>query len=70
METTEIINRTLMIAAEKIYDDYSNDKELTAFINIDFDDFYESKSFHSLDDKVNPNNDNHFNKISSEIIDL
>lgn len=37
------LKRTLLIASEKMCDDYSNDKELTAFTNIDFDDFYETK---------------------------
>ena len=29
-------------AVEELYSDYRNDKELTAFINIDFEDFYEA----------------------------
>jgi hypothetical protein len=30
------------IAADKLYNDYLNDKELTVFTNIDFDGFYET----------------------------
>jgi len=30
-------------AAETLYDDYINDKELTAFTAIDYEDFYETK---------------------------
>lgn len=30
-------------AAETLYDDYKSDKELTAFTNLDFEDFYEAK---------------------------
>ena len=30
-------------AVDTLYDDYKNDKELTAFTNIDFDDFYETR---------------------------
>jgi len=33
----------LSIAAERLYDDYMNDPELTAFTNIDHDEFYEAK---------------------------
>lgn len=31
------------IAAESLYEDYSNDKNLTAFTDIDFENFYETK---------------------------
>jgi len=30
------------IAAEKLYKDYLNDKELTIFTNLDFENFYET----------------------------
>jgi hypothetical protein len=30
-------------AVDTLYSDYKNDKELTAFTNIDFEDFYETK---------------------------
>jgi len=30
------------IAAEKLYKDYLNDKELTVFTNLDFENFYET----------------------------
>jgi len=30
------------IAAEKLYEDYLNDKELTVFTNLDFENFYET----------------------------
>jgi len=30
-------------AADKLYVDYKSDKELTAFTNLDFEDFYEAK---------------------------
>jgi len=30
-------------AVDALYDDYKNDKELTAFTNIDFEDFYETR---------------------------
>jgi len=30
-------------AVEKLYDDYANDPELTAFTSLDFEDFYEAK---------------------------
>jgi hypothetical protein len=36
-------NRHLMIAAEALYNDYVNDKELTAFVSLDFEDFYETR---------------------------
>ena len=31
------------IAAESLYEDYKNNKELTAFTNIDFENFYEAR---------------------------
>ena len=30
-------------AADSLYADYTSDKELTAFTNLDFEDFYEAK---------------------------
>ncbi|CAN5210238.1 hypothetical protein BH09BAC6_BH09BAC6_33780 [soil metagenome] len=33
----------LSVAAEKLYDDYVNDPELTAFSNLDQEDFYEAR---------------------------
>jgi len=30
-------------AVDKLYNDYKNDKELTAFTDIDFEDFYETR---------------------------
>ena len=30
-------------AANQLYDDYKNDAELTAFTDIDFEDFYETR---------------------------
>ena len=30
-------------AVDSLYKDYENDKDLTAFTNIDFEDFYETK---------------------------
>jgi hypothetical protein len=36
-------NKRLTIAAEKLYDDYLNDPELTVFTILDNEDFYEAK---------------------------
>jgi hypothetical protein len=36
-------NRHLAVAAEIMYDDYMNDKELTAFTVLDFENFYEAR---------------------------
>lgn len=33
----------LSIAADALYDDYKNDKELTVFTTLDFEDFYETR---------------------------
>jgi hypothetical protein len=33
----------MTIAADRLSNDYKNDKELTAFTNIDFEDFYETR---------------------------
>ena len=30
-------------AADQLYDDYKNDAELTAFTDLDFEDFYEAR---------------------------
>ena len=35
------INNQMLIAAERLYDDYGKDKELTAFNSLDLEDFYE-----------------------------
>ena len=35
--------QNLEIAAKELYDDYSYDKELTAFTSLDIEDFYETK---------------------------
>jgi len=34
---------TLEMAAERLYDDYKNDKELTIFTQLDCEDFYEPR---------------------------
>jgi hypothetical protein len=39
----EEIQNQLELAAHRLYEDYANDKELTAFISLDFEDFYETK---------------------------
>jgi hypothetical protein len=36
-------DKTLEIAAEHLYDDYKNDKELTIFTKLDGEDFYEPR---------------------------
>jgi len=36
-------DKTLEIAADRLYDDYKNDKELTIFSQLDCEDFYEPK---------------------------
>jgi hypothetical protein len=35
--------KTLKMAADALYDDYKNDKELTAFTQLDCEDFYEPR---------------------------
>lgn len=40
---SEESNKRLAVAAEALYDDYMNDKELTAFTSLDFEDFYEAR---------------------------
>ena len=36
-------NKHLTMAAETLYDDYKNDKELTSFTVLDFEEFYEAR---------------------------
>lgn len=36
-------NKHLSVAAEIMYEDYMNDKELTAFTVLDFENFYEAR---------------------------
>lgn len=35
--------KNMVKAAESLFDDYKNDKELTAFSQLDYDEFYETK---------------------------
>lgn len=37
------MNHQMEIAVEELYNDYNNDKELTAFTALDLDHFYETK---------------------------
>ncbi len=37
------MNHQMEIAVEELYNDYNNDKELTAFTAIDLEHFYETK---------------------------
>ncbi len=37
------ISNSMRNAAENLYEDYKNDKELTIFTNLDFENFYETK---------------------------
>lgn len=39
----EEIHRQMELAVEELYDDYVNDKELTDFTSLDFEQFYETK---------------------------
>jgi len=39
----EEFKNEMKLAAETLYDDYTNDKELTAFTAIDYENFYETK---------------------------
>ena len=39
----EEMNHQMELAANELYSDYVNDKDLTAFTSLDFDTFYESK---------------------------
>ena len=36
-------DRTLEMAADRLYDDYKNDKKLTIFTQLDCEDFYEPR---------------------------
>jgi hypothetical protein len=36
-------NKHLALSAEALYQDYANDKELTAFTTLDFEKFYEAR---------------------------
>jgi hypothetical protein len=37
------IKNQMKLAADKLYNDYTNDKELTIFTSLDFENFYETK---------------------------
>ena len=37
------VNKHLTMAAETLFDDYTNDKELTSFTVLDFEEFYEAR---------------------------
>jgi hypothetical protein len=39
----EEMNHQMELAANELYSDYVNDKDLTAFTSIDFENFYETK---------------------------
>lgn len=39
----EEMNQQMELASEILLDDYNNDKDLTAFSTLDFEDFYETK---------------------------
>lgn len=39
----EEMDNQIKIAAEELYADYANDKELTVFTSLDFENFYETK---------------------------
>lgn len=39
----EEIQQQMELAANELYNDYVNDKELTAFTSLDFEQFYETK---------------------------
>ena len=39
----EELSNQMELAAKELYNDYVNDKELTAFTSLDFDNFYETK---------------------------
>jgi hypothetical protein len=40
---SEETNNKLSLAANELFEDYANDKELTAFSTLDFEHFYETK---------------------------
>lgn len=39
----EEMGQQMELAANELYNDYANDKDLTAFKSLDFDNFYETK---------------------------
>ncbi|MDR2146469.1 MAG: hypothetical protein LBE91_08435 [Tannerella sp.] len=39
----EEFRRTMTTAADRLYDDYTSDSELTAFTSLDYEDFYEAR---------------------------
>lgn len=39
----EEMNNQMELAANELYNDYTNDKDLTAFTSLDFEQFYETK---------------------------
>ncbi|HMS30752.1 MAG TPA: hypothetical protein PKD32_12940, partial [Saprospiraceae bacterium] len=39
----EEMQHQMQLAAQELYEDYVNDKELTAFTSLDFENFYETK---------------------------
>lgn len=39
----EEMQQQMELAANELYDDYVNDKELTAFTSLDFEQFYETR---------------------------
>jgi hypothetical protein len=39
----KVLEDKMIIAADELHDDYKNDKELTAFTEIDLDNFYEAR---------------------------
>jgi hypothetical protein len=39
----EEISHQMELAANDLYEDYVNDKDLTAFTSLDFDNFYETR---------------------------
>ncbi|OFY69738.1 MAG: hypothetical protein A3G23_11330 [Bacteroidetes bacterium RIFCSPLOWO2_12_FULL_37_12] len=40
---TDELNHQTELAVDELYNDYVNDKELTAFTTLDFEKFYEAK---------------------------
>ena len=39
----EEIKNKMALAASALYDDYANDRELTAFTSLDYENFYETR---------------------------
>lgn len=39
----EELNHQMEFAVKELYNDYANDKDLTAFTNLDLENFYEAK---------------------------